>query len=1598
MKGIRVIWVLLGTAFISLSVNTLSVFACDVDLNGEVDRRDITLISGALAARESVSGPNDPRDANQDGRISIHDVSICRGLCTHSNCNSRPTAEAGADFMAIIGDTVTLDGSSSVDADGQGLFYSWLLASAPVGSAAILSDSTAARPRLAIDIEGDYYVELTVSDGAIQSVPDRVRITTATVNRAPTANAGADQSVPVGETVRLDGSLSSDMDGDHLGYQWQFIEMPSGSSAVLTGATTFNPSFVADVAGQYRVELVVEDGALVSNTDSVTIRTIPGNVAPIANAGPDQSVDPGVVVQLDGTGSSDPNGSLLRYRWSLISRPSGSGATLSTATIAQPTFIADVPGGEYVVQLIVNDGRLDSAPDTVVIAVTPGNSRPVADAGQDLAVFAGAPPVGVPAPLNGSGSFDPDGDPINYHWAITSRPFGSDPALAALEDSGAMLTNLNTDRAGSYVAQLIVDDGRLSSNPANDPNASVVVTAVNNRAPIAIADAPIDTIYNTETVQFIGSGSYDPDGCPVEYKWRLVHSPCFCGGAGGGQAGAIWYTGITLSNGAIADPVGSVISENGQFLGDYLFELNVREAAIPGDPRGCGEVTVPVTDEVTVRVVDGPVVTILDESVSENVPEPSVGSPHLTSQYITPSIEITGRVLRGETLTYTTVDGTARAGEDYTPISGTIQLPDDAAGASRAVTLPVILILGDENHEPDETFTIEISGPPSLRLSAPATITIIDDDPETDPADTAITLSPPQRQILTYAQSNLTVTLGSPAPAPDGMAISLTTTDSASVNVPATIHIAAGQSSAVVPLLAGSLAGVATITASYSGWTSGAADVEVRNRQGALTLQFPIIAPGRVATAILTLDQPAPGEIQGQNLGISFALDSANSSVATVPPAVFIPQGHTSGSFEVQGVADGASGITAMAPGFDISQTNIDVTSTRLISLGNALPDIGPSGTVSLPVSLAAPAAEDVTINLTSSVPGIATVTPASLVIPTGQTHPAENPQISGIGIGTAVITATAAGYAADSRDIRVTLDMAFDPATISINALRSQTLTLRLSHPAPPGGLAVELISDNPGVATLTSIVAPPCIVNSCAFIPAGQLTAIVAMNALTEGNTHLRAVASGVGSAEAGVTVLAAPRIRVNSSYTPGTLRVGEDLQVRLLVSLEDTPPAPVTLRATSSAPEVVAVAAAEAVLGTGTAEIQNVSATGYQYFWVHGLQQGASATVTFSAPGYSDTTMLIEVDPSGFVWYHYNADVSVPSGFSTNTSATNTTLWIQAVRLARNTLTVQAPEEVRGGLAPVSVPITPSPAGIGVLSPNPVLAAAVADGSGSNPPGYATQFDPVAGGTTTLTLGVPAGFDTPAISGTTGYYHRELLATVTAPRIQVDNSYTPGTLRVGEDLQLAIRVRLEADPDTDVLLTASSSDSNVVLVSSSETNLGTASATRTFTPANYNTQQLIWIQGIQQGLPATVTLSAPGYRDTVLDIVVDPSGFVTTTPDFSTLTTAADTTIILYAARLNPTSGTLAAVELQELRGGVTISVPVTSSDTAIGVIAISPVVVQAVADNAVSEAARTRLDPVGGTGSVVITIENPIGFDVPGTGGSYDRYVVGDVLSP
>ena len=285
--------------------------------------------------------------------------------------NAPPDADAGPDQSPTVpvGQSVQLNGSLSSDPDLDPLTFQWTLIGQPLGSGATLIGANTATPSFVPDVDGDYTAELVVNDGTVDSAADQVLISVA-VDNPPTANAGLDQLDALTATaVQLDGGLSSDdlTASVDLQYAWTISSAPGGSTANLVAGGTSMPSFIPDVAGSYAIDLVVTDASSqASAIDQVLITAAVPNAAPTADAGADATTAVNVALQLDGNASSDPDLDPVTFQWTLTSAPAGSAAMLAADTTATPSLTADLPG-TYVVELVVNDGFLDSSVDSVEI-------------------------------------------------------------------------------------------------------------------------------------------------------------------------------------------------------------------------------------------------------------------------------------------------------------------------------------------------------------------------------------------------------------------------------------------------------------------------------------------------------------------------------------------------------------------------------------------------------------------------------------------------------------------------------------------------------------------------------------------------------------------------------------------------------------------------------------------------------------------------------------------------------------------------------------------------------------------------------------------------------------------------------------------------------------------------------------------------------------------------------------------------------------------------------------------------------------------------------------------------------------------------------
>jgi hypothetical protein len=183
----------------------------------------------------------------------------------------------------------------------------------------------------------------------------------------PVATVGRDQMIPLGASIELDASGSTNPKGLPITFNWEIISQPQGSSLAITDPGSVSLSLSPELAGEYLFILTVSDDEETSLPDTLKVFVA---APPIANAGADTSVVVGTEIFLDGSASYDPSGIHLTYQWSMIAKPENSTAVLKNINYVNPILDPDIPGN-YLIILVVHNGLSESEPDTVVVTSIP---------------------------------------------------------------------------------------------------------------------------------------------------------------------------------------------------------------------------------------------------------------------------------------------------------------------------------------------------------------------------------------------------------------------------------------------------------------------------------------------------------------------------------------------------------------------------------------------------------------------------------------------------------------------------------------------------------------------------------------------------------------------------------------------------------------------------------------------------------------------------------------------------------------------------------------------------------------------------------------------------------------------------------------------------------------------------------------------------------------------------------------------------------------------------------------------------------------------------------------------------------------------------
>ena len=291
-------------------------------------------------------------------------------------------------------------------------------------------------------------------------------------NRAPTANAGSNQTVKKRAKVTLSGAASTDPDGTIVSYSWT---QTVGPKVTLSSKTSVTPTFTAPVVARNRTitfSLVVTDNSgAKSAAATVNVVVKPtgstGN-PPVANAGLDLTVLPGTLNVLDASNSTDPNSNIASYQWVQTGGPV---VKLSSSAAMDPVFLAPSDPATLTFTLVVTDKDGLQTADTVSVVVLPpdgppqpppANQPPVAKAGSDRTVQAGSTVT-----LSGATSTDPDDGIASYQWQQNS---GTAVTLAGADTANASFVAPQVGSSGATLTfQLTVTDnaGMSSSDTVN---------------------------------------------------------------------------------------------------------------------------------------------------------------------------------------------------------------------------------------------------------------------------------------------------------------------------------------------------------------------------------------------------------------------------------------------------------------------------------------------------------------------------------------------------------------------------------------------------------------------------------------------------------------------------------------------------------------------------------------------------------------------------------------------------------------------------------------------------------------------------------------------------------------------------------------------------------------------------------------------------------------------------------------------------------------------------------------------------------------------------------------------------------------------------
>lgn len=382
------------------------------------------------------------------------------------------------DFTRVIspGQPITLDASASYDPEGRDLQFQWMVNGA--------FRSNAEQFVFSSTISGQYEIDLILDDHQPNvNCTQTTEKLTIRVNTQPYAEINFDEVVAKDVRHNLTAVNDSDADNDQLSFRWTL----DGQEEIQTGREA---SFRHQQAGNYTVQLTVDDQTGTQNATYGTSTTYKVNAAPVPQFSLVDIVAPGQSVVLDASSSIDPDGDPLTFRWDLSDERVFRGSE---------HIIDFVEPGLYSIKLVANDGENVANSEQTLTREIRVNEAPVP-------VISALEHTNTPiVNFSASDSYDDDQEIVSYQWDFGDGSVGNGKNVTHTYESN-----------GVYTARLTVDDGTDVPNSIQFTDHTVVI----NRNPVAEIIAPEIVSADQEFI-LNGISSNDIDGEISSYSWLV---------------------------------------------------------------------------------------------------------------------------------------------------------------------------------------------------------------------------------------------------------------------------------------------------------------------------------------------------------------------------------------------------------------------------------------------------------------------------------------------------------------------------------------------------------------------------------------------------------------------------------------------------------------------------------------------------------------------------------------------------------------------------------------------------------------------------------------------------------------------------------------------------------------------------------------------------------------------------------------------------------------------------------------------------------------------------------------------------------------------